>query len=88
FTDSFHATVFSILFRKPFVTIASETKEGGGRVGTILNALGLQDRMFESVGKVLESGVLKEPIDFDSAHEKLETLRSDCLEWIDKALIR
>ena len=88
FTDSFHATVFSILFRKPFVTIASETKEGGGRVGTILNALGLQDRMFESVGKVLESGVLKEPIDFDSAHEKLETLRSDCLEWIDKAMIR
>jgi len=88
FTDSFHGTVFSILFRKPFVTLSKEAKEGGGRVGTILAALGLQDRMFESVGEVLESDVLRRPIDFDEAHRKLESLRKDCLEWIDASLIR
>jgi len=88
FTDSFHGTVFSILFRKPFVTLSGEAKEGGGRVGTILKALGLQSRMCASVGEALESGVLHEPIDFDSAHRKLEVLRKDCIEWIEKSIIR
>ena len=88
FTDSFHGTVFSILFRKPFVTLASETPDGGGRVGTILGALGLRSRMFGSVSEALSSGVLREPVDFDSAHRRLEALREDCLEWIRRSLVR
>jgi hypothetical protein len=44
--------------------------------------------MFGSVSEALSSGVLREPVDFDSAHRRLEALREDCLEWIRRSLVR
>lgn len=47
-TDSFHATVFSVIFRKPFVVV---NRHGGGKYSTnsrlqsLLNMLGLKNRM-------------------------------------------
>lgn len=42
-TNSFHATLFSILFRKPFYTVA--VTKTGSRVKDFLPSVGLQDRI-------------------------------------------
>lgn len=43
-TDSFHGTVFSILFHKPFISIIN-TKRGPGRLKTLLSRFDLKDRL-------------------------------------------
>ena len=43
-TDSFHGTVFSILFQKDFFTIVNEAR-GASRFHSLLGALGLSDRI-------------------------------------------
>ena len=45
-TDSFHGTVFSIIFRKPFVSIVNKQR-GGDRFVSLLSKLGLTDRMID-----------------------------------------
>lgn len=42
-TDSFHGTVFSILFKKEFVSLVNEER-GADRFYSLLNMFGLQDR--------------------------------------------
>jgi hypothetical protein len=50
-TDSFHGTVFAILYHKPFITtlISAEHKLNGmnERIISLLSFLGLEDRMFD-----------------------------------------
>ncbi|EGF56069.1 polysaccharide pyruvyl transferase family protein [Bacteroides fluxus] len=53
-TDSFHATVFSILFKKPFIVICNEER-GGARLKSLLGMFGLERHLI----------VLGEEINFD-----------------------
>ncbi|WP_189575214.1 polysaccharide pyruvyl transferase family protein [Marinobacter zhanjiangensis] len=45
-TDSFHGTVFSILFNKPFISVGNRTR-GLSRFQSLLSQFGLQDRLVE-----------------------------------------
>ncbi|MBO5422776.1 MAG: polysaccharide pyruvyl transferase family protein [Fibrobacteraceae bacterium] len=47
-TDSFHACVFSIIFRKPFVAIANPER-GESRFLSLLSALHLEDNLIKSI---------------------------------------
>lgn len=48
-TDSFHASVFSILFGRPFVvTERIDNKSMGNRLDTLLAKFGLEDRRYET----------------------------------------
>lgn len=44
-TDSFHGTVFSIIFRKPFVSVVNEGR-GAERFFSLLSMLGLESRLW------------------------------------------
>jgi len=46
-TDSFHGTVFSILFNKPFIAIANKER-GLTRFTSLLKLFHLEDRLFFS----------------------------------------
>lgn len=49
-TDSFHASVFSILFNRPFVvTERSDIKGMGSRLDTLFNKFGITGRHFEEI---------------------------------------
>ncbi len=49
-TDSFHASVFSILFNKPFVVIErSDLKGMGSRIDTLFNKFGIMGRYFDEL---------------------------------------
>ena len=75
-TTSFHATVFSIIFNTPFYSI--KLNDGhDGRYVNLLNALGLE-------ACCVEKDFICSPqeIDFSSAKDKLETLRSTSCEFL------
>ena len=68
-TDSFHATVFSILFGKPFVVIGNADR-GLSRIHSLLRMFGLEEHLVHSVadldlGKdyVLDAGRVNEVLD-------------------------
>ena len=86
FTDSFHGTAFSIIFRRPFVAVLDLEPDGKGRISTLLKALGLEDRFYPDIPSALASGALEKPIDFDRVHAKLEEKRAESLEWLRNAL--
>lgn len=50
-TDSFHGTVFSIIFNKPFVTIANADR-GLDRFTSLLKIFGLENRLVTSVNDI------------------------------------
>lgn len=66
-TDSFHGTVFSILFEKPFVVIANHSR-GLSRFISLLTIYGLESRLIFS-SKDLSSDLIRQPIDWPRIRE-------------------
>lgn len=74
-TDSFHATVFSIIFRKKFVDFLPQG--AGGRISDLLSMLDLRDRILFDCSDLKKQ---LEPIDYNVVDDKLEKLRKICLQ--------
>ncbi len=87
-TDSFHATVFSILFRKPFVVLHGNLDKTGGltRLETLLRNFGLEDRLFRTVDDALASDVMEKEIDYEPIHKALGKLKEKDIKWVKMAL--
>jgi hypothetical protein len=87
-TDSFHATVFSILHKKKFFTFrrfkANYTLQTNSRIDSLLSCLGLFDRLVPADLNVNEWQ--NREIDYDAVELKLQTLRVKNLEFLKKAL--
>lgn len=88
-TDSFHGTVMSVLFGKPFVSVS--TSEGGlsitSRRGTLLSRLGLEGRLrlLSTSSEALER-LLREPLPDCSAW--LAALRQEGLDILSEDLAK
>jgi hypothetical protein len=80
-TDSFHGTVFSILFHKQFTVIANKER-GITRFTSLLSMFGLEDRLIFSPNEYKQ--LLD--IDYDKVDIRLEQRRSEALDFISKAL--
>ncbi|OWU71515.1 hypothetical protein ATO3_18940 [Marinibacterium profundimaris] len=79
-TNSFHGTVFAILFRKPFLTVGLPGKRAGlnERSKNLLSTLGLMDRFIPE--DLDEAGIrarMEAPIDWEAAGLKLAALQED-----------
>lgn len=84
-TDSFHGTVFAILFNKPFITIGN-TKRGIDRFTSILDLFSLNSRLVLD-GELLKAiDIYKLPIDFDKVNNVLETERCISVQFLEKSL--
>lgn len=75
-TDSFHGTVFSILFNKPFFVYINKER-GSSRFETLLEFTGLSSRVVSSQDDLSN---LSENIDWRRVNEKIEIERKRCLE--------
>ena len=75
-TDSFHGTVFSIIFNKPFICIANKMR-GLSRFTSLLKIFGLEERLVCPTDGLSE--LLLKSIDF----EKVNTIKQ---EWRKKSL--
>lgn len=86
FTDSFHCSVFCILFRKQFV-VAPSYHGGEGRMIDLLKKLGLEDRFYSNPQDLMDNfEVWSQPIDYDEVHKRIKTLREESREYLIKAL--
>ncbi len=85
-TDSFHGTVLSILFRKPFIVFANEAR-GLERFQTLLRLLNLESRLLILQGKNYELPQKFEyTIDYHQANKKLEELRKKSMDFLTSNL--
>lgn len=88
-TDSFHGTVFSILYHKRFVSFSrfasNEKLSTNNRIESLLNLLGLCDRIYHNNVMDFKEWAEKH-IDYDNVEKKLNILRKETSEFLDHAL--
>lgn len=76
---SFHAVVFSIIFRKKFWVLSPE--DNSSRVATLLKKLGLENRSIKSLDDFKLKNI-SEQIDFETVNNKLNCLRIESKKWL------
>ncbi|MBW7869140.1 MAG: polysaccharide pyruvyl transferase family protein [Brumimicrobium sp.] len=82
-TDSFHGTVFSILFQKSFIVLENETR-GQARFNSLLNMFDLQNRMISDIDKISE--VISEPVNYSNVNSILIERRKVSLAFLINSL--
>jgi len=79
-TDSFHCTVFNIIFQKQFVCINPGSTST--RITNILNVFDLQNRMVD----FNDIATLKYKISYKKVNEKLDILRNQSIKFLKEEL--
>lgn len=82
-TDSYHGCCLAIAFSIPFVAIINE-RRGGSRFRSLLNEIGLKDKMIPLGGNISDINLKK--INWDDVHSRVEKLRNKSLDWLKEAL--
>lgn len=83
-TDSFHGTCFSIIMKKPFISIMNQNR-GASRFKSLLKMLHLENRLIESE-KDLDRPDLLSPIDYDEVYKILDKEKNRCRKWLSDAI--
>ncbi|MBU2974888.1 polysaccharide pyruvyl transferase family protein [Zobellia sp. B3R18] len=83
-TDSFHGTVFSILFNKPFIAIGN-TSRGLTRFTSLLNQLKLSDRLILDWDE-RQIEIINTKIDYESVNNLLKGLKDVSRLFLRNAL--
>ena len=79
-TNSFHGTIFSILFKRDFYTITRLNRNS--RMENILNIVDMRDRLIDNVEDL--SKVKNQ--DFEKAFENIQKVRESSIEFLKSAL--
>ena len=80
-TDSFHGTIFSIIFNKPFITFK---RKNDGRLQTLKTIFDLKNRIIES-DECPDVNLLKQPLYINKA--KLNKMKNKSLRYLKKNLL-
>ena len=87
-TDSFHCSVFSILYRKNFFTFRRYMKETSqstnSRLDSLFHMLSIEDRLLSGLEPIKDC--LKQKTDYTLVHKQLELLRSRSYGYLTAAL--
>lgn len=88
-TDSFHGSVFSIIYHKKFWALKrhkdNEKANMNSRLYSLFDNLGLEERLLDDDRKLTKEELLSE-IDYNTVDEKLEILRKDSMDFLENAL--
>lgn len=85
-TDSFHACIFSILYRKPFVVIGNKCR-GMTRFESLLQIFGLEGRLVSSYEDYKQKAEeLLQPIDYEPVYRILAEKRGEAIKFLEEAL--
>ncbi len=86
FTDSFHCSVFCILFRKQFV-VAPSYQGGEGRMLDLLDKMGIENRFFYSPKELVDNiDKWSQPIDYEAVWKRIEVMRDESKKYLIEAL--
>ena len=81
-TDSYHGTIFSIIFCKPFTSICNPSR-GASRFVTLLTALGLENRLINEGERFIP---MSEIIDYAVVSEIISDRRLKSIAFLKKSL--
>lgn len=81
-TDSFHGTVFCIIFNVPFIVVSPKAVT---RFKTLLSLFGLKHRLVIKPEEVTEE-LVNERIDWEKVNKKREELKKQSIDFLRKAL--
>lgn len=85
FTDSFHGSVFSMLYKKKFLVFNRYSDKSisskNSRIDSFCRNYGLSDRRFDGNIDAVDN-----EIDFDTVHKKVENHRAESRAFLDRAL--
>lgn len=84
-TDSFHGTVFAIIFQKSFITIANYDR-GVDRFNSLLGSLNLTDRIIPEVNWREYNTVLNKPIDWEAINSLQKVAIKESLDFLTHSL--
>lgn len=78
-TNSFHGTIFAILFQKPFITVllSQNAAAMNDRIVSLLARLGLSDRMFEKFDEQRLLKVASSKIHWEDVEKRIEAWRNE-----------
>lgn len=85
-TNSFHGTVFSLIFHKPFITVAVPGSGMNDRLTTLLNSVGLSERFLEDFNKETIDELIEKDINWQEVDKKINNLRGLSAEFLLEAL--
>lgn len=77
-SDSFHATAFSIIFRKDFLTFPFKNTDSSRRMIDLLKQLNLMSR-YDPVNK---QGIIYRPIDYATIRDSISAYKSYSQNWL------
>lgn len=87
-TDSFHCSVFSLLYKREFFVFRRYTRKTmqstNSRLDTLLKITGIKNRLMKGDEDI--SDCLKNGIDFDAVHENLKLIREEAYKYLKTAL--
>ena len=81
-TDSYHGTIFSIIFNKPFIS-SVDGEKGRERFNTLKEVFGLKDRIF-NLNSIPNISLLKTPLNFKK--NLLTPLKKQSIDFLKKNL--
>lgn len=85
FTDSFHCTVFSILYHKPFYLFPKIGENQSARLVDLLERMGISSRYLKENTVDLDQF---EPIDWRNVDERIAKERQSSSNYLDQAIAR
>lgn len=84
-TDSFHGTVVSLLYHRPFAVVYKDDGRSS-RLSDLLKTAGLEDRLFFNVDDFRDSNIWNKNIDWDDVDARLEAYRAKSWEYLRDTL--
>lgn len=84
-TDSFHGTVFAILFNKQFITIGNKDR-GIDRFMSLLRQCNLENRIVTNFSPTELQNVMNEKIDYSKVNYEIGALRNLSFDFLQKSL--
>ena len=85
FTDSYHGTIFSIIFKKPFITLVNK-KRGEERFYSLLKPLKLMHRLFKTPDCLRKYYFLLQNINYTIHLKLLSKIKNDSYNWLKTKL--
>lgn len=85
-TDSFHATIFSILFKRQFIVNSATRQAMSTRIDNLLSCVYLQSRIINSFEVDNAFNVMNQSIDWKKCDDNIDILRVKSEKWLNNAL--
>lgn len=87
-TNSFHGTVFSLIFNKPFLITALTGNRAGRnkRITGILKSVDLMYRYLETYCESTIRRIIERPINWEHVNERIHASREESLDFLKRSL--